>query len=175
MAFCPQCGKSVGFQDSFCPSCGYDLSAKPETATSGAAASTGPLDSVARQLIRTETSLLKRVPVFSTLDYWLFIAGLFFLYAGTSEIVLRYGPGLAFAIGAIVVALIYIYMGRTYHLRKGAGWILQASVGLPVLVIIGDIIVTGIFTSLSALLVMINLVILYVALKELREAEPPEK
>ena len=138
-------------------------------------APTGSLDSVAQKLIRAEDRLLRRIPVFSTLDYWLLIAGLFFLYAGISEIVLSYGPGLAFAIGAILMALIYIYMGRTYHLRKGEGWVLHASVGFPVLVIIGDVIVTGIFTSISALLVMINLVILYIALKELREAEPPEK
>jgi hypothetical protein len=182
MPYCPRCGKSVAPEDTFCPSCGYNFKAKtaavvvPAVLQEQPPAEPAPKASPVQKLARLEDRVLDLVPRFGALDFWLLISALLLLYDGISEVVLQYGPGLPFAIGAVLAGLLYVFFARTYHLGRGEGWILQASVGIPALVVIGDFIVTGVFTSLSALLVMVNFVIIYTALKELQDkAAPPEQ
>ena len=110
---------------------------------------------------------LRKLPMVDDTVFLLALNAVVMLYAGISEIVLGYGPGVVFSAGAVLVGLVYavlaVRMRSSPRLQD-----LEIAFVLPFLVFFGDVIVSGLLTSISVFVDVTNILLGFSAYRDLR-------
>lgn len=112
--------------------------------------------------------LVKKIPIFDDVVFWILVNVFVLAYVGAWQLIFHSGPSLILSALAVVTAMLYILLARRMFIKREL-WTTEASLVLPVLILLGDLIATGGVTAFSIFIAIPSLLLIFYAYRNLRE------
>ncbi|MDA4113388.1 MAG: hypothetical protein OK474_05010 [Thaumarchaeota archaeon] len=109
-----------------------------------------------------------RLPLVEDLVFWLLENAFVLAFVGTYGLTFHTVPGLPYSALAVLVALVYVLLGRRRYIGATTKEVVRVTMILSSLVLLVDLVVTGGLTAFSVFIDLSSIILAFYAYKEYR-------